>query len=156
LEVHAEQALLSKRLATIVRDAPHGVDIDALKMQKRDEAALKALFIELEFDALGKRVFGPNFTADPARAAVAIQQRETAIQARLFDEPIEAKERRDVPHEYRILRTPAERARLIASLRLQSSICIHFVPSSVNWREAAPVGIAFSYAPHSSDYVECS
>jgi DNA polymerase-1 len=34
LESHAEQALLSKRLATIVRDVPHQLQLDALKLQE--------------------------------------------------------------------------------------------------------------------------
>src|SRR5262249_37226197 len=134
-------------------DAPHQIDFDSLKMQPYDEPALKALFVELEFDALGKRVFGPTFSANAARAAVATQQRETAIQARLFDEPIEARSSMDVAHDYRIARTAAERAKLIKTLLGQPAICMSIVPSSMQFRDALPLGIAFCFAPHSADYV---
>ena len=42
LETNREQALLSKRLATIICDAPCPVDLDALKVQPPDEEKLKA------------------------------------------------------------------------------------------------------------------
>ena len=153
LESHAEQALLSKRLVTIVRDVPHSVQLGALKMHKYDEKALKALFVELEFDMLGKRLFGPSFTANPARAATAHQQRETEIQAGLFDEPVKEKTIRDVPHDYKIVRTPAERSQLVSTLLSQSAIAFDTETTGQNPREALPLGIAFSFAPHSAYYV---
>jgi DNA polymerase-1 len=152
LESHAEQALLSKRLATIVRDVPHEVQLDTLKLQKCDEEILKALFEELEFETLGKRLFGPSFSANPAQAARAREERK---EARLIDEPVDLKTIRDVPHEYLILRTPVERARLVSTLLSRSAICLDFVTSARNPREALPLGIAFSFAPHSGHYVVC-
>src|SRR5207247_6780855 len=91
----------------------------------------------------------------PPRAAIATPQRETAIQARLFDEPVEIKSIRDVTHHYQILRTPAERSRLVATLLSQSAICIGIAPSAMHSRDALPLGIAFSFAPHSASYVVC-
>ncbi len=54
--------------------------------------------MELEFDPLGKRLFGKSFSAAPARTAVIREKREEEIQARLFDEPVEEKTISDVPH----------------------------------------------------------
>jgi DNA polymerase-1 len=155
LESHVEQALLCKRLVTIVRDVPHDIHLGALKLHKYDEKALTALFVELEFKALGKRLFGPSFTASPTQAATVRQQREAEIQARLSNEPLEEKTIRDVTHDYRILRTPAERSRLVSTLLSQSAICVEIVPTGRNPREAVPLGIAFSFAPYSGYYVVC-
>jgi DNA polymerase-1 len=155
LESHAEQALLSKRLATIVRDVPLEVQLDALKLQTYDEEALKALFVEVEFDTLGKRLFGPSFTARPAQAATARREREVGIQAQLADKPVDVQSIRNVPHEFQILRTPAERSRLVTTLLAQSAICLDTVTSDQNPREALPLGIAFAFAPHSGYYVVC-
>lgn len=157
VESHAEQALLSKRLVTIVRDVPHEVQFEALALQQYDEPALKALFVEMEFEVLGKRVFGPSFTANPVRAAAAaaVHEREPQVQALLFDEPVAEKTIRDVPHDYRILRTAAERAQLVSTLASQPAVCLGIVPDGMNLRQALPLGIAFAFAPRSAYYVVC-
>lgn len=53
---NAEQALFSKRLATIVVDAPIDFDEEALKLKVPDFVALQQLFAELEFNNLAKRI----------------------------------------------------------------------------------------------------
>jgi DNA polymerase-1 len=63
LETHREQALLSKRLVTILCDAPCPVNLDALKLRPPDEQQLKDLFVEFEFNSIGRRLFGEDFKA---------------------------------------------------------------------------------------------
>ena len=63
LEKHRDQALLSKRLATIICDAPCPADLEALKVQPMDREKLKALLVEFEFNTIGKRLFGDDFKA---------------------------------------------------------------------------------------------
>ena len=63
LAQHRETALLSKRLATIICDVPCPVDLAALAVQPYDADRLKALLIEFEFNAIGKRLFGDDFRA---------------------------------------------------------------------------------------------
>ena len=65
---HGEQALFSKQLATIVLDAPVALDEDALLLQKPDYATLQALFSELEFRNLSKRIFTDLSVSDPSEA----------------------------------------------------------------------------------------
>ncbi|MCX6286981.1 MAG: DNA polymerase I [Bacteroidetes bacterium] len=52
-----DQALMSKNLATIILDVPIAFEPDKLIMESPDELRLKRLFDELEFRALGERVF---------------------------------------------------------------------------------------------------
>lgn len=52
-----EQALTSKMLATIILDVPVECDFEAMKYTGPDPQKLKAVFDELEFRALAKRVF---------------------------------------------------------------------------------------------------
>ncbi|MFO0898686.1 MAG: DNA polymerase I [Pirellulales bacterium] len=155
LEEHAEQARLSKHLATIVRDAPHGAELESLAAAKFDAAALKALFAELEFETLGKRLFGPNFSAGAARAAAAQQQRETEIRGETLAAAGAAKTLADVPHQYHTVRTPEERAALIAMLLTQPAISFDTETTGLNPRSATPLGIAFAFAPHEAYYVVC-
>jgi DNA polymerase-1 len=63
LETNREQALLSRRLATINCDVPCLVGLDSLKVQPPDDEKLKGLLIEFEFNSIGRRVFGEEFKA---------------------------------------------------------------------------------------------
>ena len=65
---HGEQAVFSKQLATIVLDAPVTLDEEALLVQKPDYAALQALFAELEFRNLSKRIYTDLSVSDPSEA----------------------------------------------------------------------------------------
>jgi DNA polymerase-1 len=59
LQNHVEQIRMSKRLATISTDVPIGFSLEGLKTQPPDEAALKAVFQEMEFHSLLKEL-GPS------------------------------------------------------------------------------------------------
>jgi DNA polymerase-1 len=65
-----DQALLSKRLATIDINVPLPFEPEKLRIGPRDEPALRALFSELEFNSLGRRLFGDSFKAGRGGAAV--------------------------------------------------------------------------------------
>ena len=64
---HAEQARLSRRLAVIQTDVPLNLPLESLKVQPMDDEAVKALLVEFEFNALGRRLFGDGFRAGRAR-----------------------------------------------------------------------------------------
>jgi DNA polymerase-1 len=59
LQNNVEQIRMSKRLATISTDVPIEFSLEALKTQPPDEAALKAVFQEMEFHSLLKEL-GPG------------------------------------------------------------------------------------------------
>ncbi len=63
LEKFRDQALLSKRLATIDVNVPLPFEPEVLRIGPRDEPALRALFAEFEFNTLGRRLFGDTFKA---------------------------------------------------------------------------------------------
>jgi DNA polymerase I len=63
LEKFRDQALLSKRLATIDVNVPLPFEPEILRIGPRDEPALRALFTEFEFNTLGRRLFGDSFKA---------------------------------------------------------------------------------------------
>lgn len=64
-----EQALLSKRLATIVTDVPVPFDDTALEYSGPNIEILKPIFDELEFKTIAARAFGETVPVAPARAA---------------------------------------------------------------------------------------
>jgi DNA polymerase-1 len=79
-----EQALLSKRLVTIDTNAPIAFEPDQLLIGPRDDAALKALFTEFEFNSLGRRLFGEDFKAGRGFAAAPSAQEQLTAKKPAF------------------------------------------------------------------------
>lgn len=61
---HSEQALLSKRLATIQLDVPIRYQWDDFRLSPPDLQLLGPLLSEFEFRSIGKRLFGDSFLSD--------------------------------------------------------------------------------------------
>lgn len=155
VEENAELARLSKELVTISRDAPHGQTLDELKVRDFDKEALKQLFEELEFDALGKRIFGNTFSSAQTRASVIREKREQEIQKSLFDEPVKEKTIADVQHDYSIIETEKERSELLQQLLNQKAVCFDTETTGLDPRSALPLGLAFAFEPNRAYYVVC-
>ncbi|WP_408646035.1 DNA polymerase I [Tepidibacter mesophilus] len=66
IEENIDTALMSKRLATIVRDMPIDIDIDELKLENYDEQKIIKLFNLFGFNSLIKRIsMGSEVEQDP-------------------------------------------------------------------------------------------
>jgi DNA polymerase-1 len=88
-----DQILLSRRLATIHRDAPLDVELDSLQVHPPDREALAALYREFEFFSFLKELeaASPPANAAPARETRAIQSAEELtrfLDSAPADEPI--------------------------------------------------------------------
>lgn len=154
VEENAEMALLSKKLVTIQLDVPHNIDLNSLTIKDHNAEALQALFEELEFDGLGKKMFGSKFSSSASRTEKIREKREVQIQATLFDDDtFDIKTIKDVKHDYRIVRTAEERAALLTKLLQQKEICFDTETTGLDPRTALPLGIAFSFEPHTGYYV---
>lgn len=88
-----EQALMSKMLATIILDVPITCDFESMKYAGPNPQKLKAIFDELEFRALSKRVFS-DLSLSPGEIA-----KSDPAQGDLFSEsaPMTDKEEIAVP-----------------------------------------------------------
>jgi DNA polymerase I len=179
LETNREQALLSRRLATINCDVPCPIDMDLLKVQPPDDEKLKGLLVEFEFNSIGRRLFGEEFKAgrggggggDPkseirnpnmALSDVGAEQLVLVSETVGGVEEVKAtpaatsanlKTITDVPHEYHLVDSPTERAKLIQTLLGKDSFCLDTETTSLDTKEARLVGLAFSFAPHTGYYV---
>lgn len=156
LEQFADQAKLSKSLVTIQRDVPHDLDINTFKWTGYDAAKLKLLFGELEFDSLGKRLFGNSFSSSAARTNTAKKKREAEIQATLFDDQTEETNLSTIQQNYTIVKTQQQREELLAKLSACKEFCFDTETTGRDPREATPLGIAFSIRPKEAYYVVCS
>ncbi|MDA8743331.1 DNA polymerase I [Rubripirellula amarantea] len=153
VEENRELAELSKRLVTIQLDVPHSLDISTFTRKPHETKELKELFMELEFDTLGKKIFGKSFSSATNRAQVVREKRETEIQATLFDEPVDEKTIRDVKHSYHTIETPEQRKELLQRLMEQGSVCFDTETTGLDPRTASLLGLAFSFAHHEAFYV---
>lgn len=181
LEKNREQALLSKRLATLNCEAPCPIDLEGLRIQPRDDEKLKALLVEFEFNSIGRRLFGDEFKAGrgyqsdlgatspvapqtpaPARAATASPPRDTEELVLLKEEAQAApsppaaaslKTIADVPHQYQVLASPQECADLVRRLREVPFFALNIATSGPDAKQAALLGLAFALTPHSGYYV---
>ncbi|QDV68764.1 DNA polymerase I [Rosistilla carotiformis] len=154
VEQGADDAILSKRLATILLDVPHTIDLDSLKAKDFDKERLSQLFMELEFETFGKRMFGKSFSVGATKAKVVREKREAEIQQQLFfDEPVEEKTIHNSPHTYHTITTANERSALVEKLLAQKRICFDTETTGLNPREVEPLGLSFSFADNEAYYV---
>ena len=89
VDENVELIELSRFLATIKTDAPITLDLEALKREDPDEAQIQALFEELEFRTLLKRVLGketetPSNSPAKGKAQTARKGAADAMQGDLF------------------------------------------------------------------------
>ncbi len=163
VEQNVDKALLSKQLATIMHDAPLEVVLDDLAVRGHDNDALKALFTEFEFNALGRRLFGDEFKAgrgrqlskessgtpsEPNPAGDLFSTAEMTQQTSHHQRTIA-----DTEHVYQLVQTAQERAALIDQLAGLKSFCFDLETTSLDPRDTQIVGIAFSWKAHEGCFV---
>ena len=153
----AEQGLLSKKLATIILDAPVELDEQDLKVEAPDEEKILSLFSELEFRALSKRVLGEN-------AKIEIPVPTAGTQMDLFNSHSEennetGKELKSIENvnaNYTLIVTEEERLKLISILKDSNTICFDTETTGINAHQAELVGLCFSVKKGEGFYVPIS
>ena len=146
VETYREQALLSKKLVTIHLNVPLDFGLNDLAVKDRDEQKLKTLFAELEFNTLGKRLFGNDFSIDQQQ--ISLFGNETALA-----DVSKHKTIADVEHTYHLIDTPEKRTALIEKLAQQKAFCFDTETTGLNPRTCELIGLAFSFQPHAGYYV---
>ena len=132
IETFAEQALLSKRLATIDREVEIEVDPDDLATPKLDPERVIPIFQEFEFNALIKRIFG-----DAAAAAAATPGAAGADAGKL-------RSLADREHDYVLVEDEATRAELCACLLECESVSVFVVAGPGDAKSCSLAGVALS------------
>jgi len=147
---HADQALLSKKLATIQLDVPVECDWEDLRRDEPDREKIVPLFAEFEFRTLGKRIFGDDFSVREAAGDLVLRSEDDdAGDAQIELIPQTGfKKLADVTHDYRIAKTDTELAELVDALRSADTFAFDTETTALNPRAAELVGISFSTAPH--------
>lgn len=163
VEANKDQALLSKKLATINIEVPIDFSEDQLKFEAFDKDKVKALFEELEFRTLTKRLFKESAPAT-AKKKSKRSPKVAANQMGLFGDGVTSdgatvqtvsslSNIHNTVHHYYAIDTPELRKKLIAHLRQQDTFCFDTETTSIVAQNAELVGIAFSTYANEAYYV---
>ncbi len=147
LEKYADQARVSKQLATILTDVPLPFEPEKLKMGAPDREKLKKLFDELEFRTFAKRFF----------TWLSLQSSQgEAAQGELFPEAGEINTIRNTPHTYHLVDTAEKMEELAGWLEKQPAFCFDTETTGTDANNAEIVGISFAWKAHEAWYVPLS
>ncbi|NRB44067.1 MAG: DNA polymerase I, partial [Verrucomicrobiales bacterium] len=148
LENNKEQALLSKKLATIIIDVPVDLDWDDLQLEDKNSDAVAGIFIEFEFNSLGKRLLGKDFVAGRGYDS---NENDDAAEVSL-------KNIESVDHDYsHIVYDDEDRRRSeIDKLIGVDSFCFDTETTGTDPMHDELLGIAISCAEGKALYFECS
>jgi DNA polymerase-1 len=173
----AAQGIMSKELATIHCDVPITFTDEDLHYDGPDKEKLSALFDELEFRNMKKRIIGEEYAEETTTISVKTTitkstKKTDQSQMSLFgvsetvtvtttneeeDEEAIAPKNFDtihtVLHDYHTIDTPELRKSLIEHLKKQPEFCFDTETTSLEAIEAELVGIAFSYYKNEAYYV---
>ncbi|MDT8393018.1 MAG: DNA polymerase I [Bacteroidales bacterium] len=154
LENHAEQALKSKELATIILDVPISFNADDLVHGEPDKQKLAELFADLEFRRLSERIFGE---ADDEPEEEPAQKEEKAgdlfSSAGMELPQMKFKTLEDVDHQYHLVHKEKDIHKLLERLKDTESFCFDTETTGLNANEAELVGMSFALEKGEAWYV---
>ncbi|RYZ20574.1 MAG: DNA polymerase I [Chitinophagaceae bacterium] len=154
-----EQALMSKRLATIICDVPVEFHEEDFRLKEWNKDALREIFTELEFRTFIKRLLGEDLPDAPGAPA----RKSAGFQAGLFDSnPAEAVESNVVtpgknihntPHDYTLVESEGEWQVLLDALAGAKEISFDTETTGIDANLAELVGMSFSIEKGKGWYV---
>lgn len=168
-----EDAIMSKKLATIITKVPVEFHEENFKLKEWNKEALKEVFAELEFKTLGKRILGEDFnvfTQAPAGVQTDLFGNEVATPEKTKPKTEAAalptsddidkgyqvdKNINNVNHTYHLIDTAEKIAALVTTLQTQTEICFDTETTGIDANEAELVGLSFAIKPHEAFYIPC-
>jgi DNA polymerase-1 len=149
VEKHGEQALMSKKLATIITDVPIEFNEENLRYKGPSES-LKAIFNDLEFKGIYARVFADASAPQPApKAPQSPQLSMFGGKATTADTPAPV----IASGNYDVASTPEQRKKLLDELKKQKEFAIEAITDGAANFEFQLKGVAFSYQPDAATFI---
>lgn len=183
IKANIEQARLSKKLATIITNVPVVFHEEKFLRTEPDKEALTAVFSELEFRSLGKRVLGNDFSVNQAQdlSSANLQKdlfgntvatagrpapgtkKVTAIEKEVVIEttttitvstPAPAVNTIETtPHRYHLVQSDEDCDNLVKELLTQKEICFDTETTGINPHQTELVGMSFACVKGEAWYV---
>ncbi len=159
LEQYGQQALLSKKLATIITDVPVQFAPKRFELAPPDRQRLAELFRELEFRTLATQILGEQASDDEAIPTAA-----PSVQGTLFDaqspnsslppqHSVAEHNIHTVAHNYHIAQTAEAHHQLIALLKQYPRFAFDTETTELDPNKAELVGMSFAVRAHEAWYV---
>jgi len=149
VEEFAEQAILSKKLATIEQNVPIEFDAKSLEIEPFDREKLSELFKELEFRTLARSILGEG--EEQKREAVQgelFAQASDKVQGKMSPDlkkhSVAEKTIEDVEVDYKLVKSEEEIDQLIDVLKKAGHFAFDTETNSLNPHEAELVGVSFA------------
>ena len=155
----AEQARVSRRLATIDTMVPINTEIDSLIRKEPDADRLKAVFQELEFRTLTNRVFGAgSATAASVPSISASGQTDlfgtgAALNEEVLEETPSYKTIDDISHSYRSILTSEEIKAVVEEAMNFDAVCFDTETTALDPFAAELVGVSLTWQAHQGVYI---
>lgn len=150
IEKGADNIRFSKKLATIVRNAPIQLDMESLKRTEADHEALKKIFDRLEFRNLAQRILRKEVPQAP-------------VQGDLFavsTAPVQGEEKnqelqtiKTTPHQYYLTDSKEKRTALITKILTSNFVSMDTETTGTDAIDAELVGLSFSVKENEAFYV---
>ena len=150
----ADQARLSRDLATIQLDVPIDIELEDLIRMPMNDEAVQALLVEFEFNAVGRRLFGGNFKAGRGfhrRGEIADPNVEPAAEGPPVAAVLQTHE--TVPHAWKIADTAQSRAVALAKAKAAGTIGFAVDWHGADARASEIRGIILATAAHEAFYL---
>jgi DNA polymerase-1 len=153
LETHQEMAFISKKLATIITDAPIQFNADDYILNEPNREILSDIFADLEFRTLGKRILGENYSV--------LKKKDNSGQMSLFGgenteetvEYLQAANIQNTTHDYQLLVTEQELIKVLDQAKSKGILSIDTETTGLDSLNCDLVGISISSEPHEGFYI---
>ena len=165
IEASAERGLLSKKLATILIDAPIDFEYEKYHLERPDFDKLKDIFEEIEFrrlyDNLVKIFDYQEVKIENKDFEISKKEEETPRQLDLFSELGEDLSSQKLNIEntdkvYQYIDSPKAQRVLVENLLSQKAVCFDTETTSLEETEAELIGLSFSYKKGLAYYIPIS
>lgn len=156
VEEYAEQALLSKKLATIDCHAPIQFDATTFVIDPPNRDQLATLFKELEFRSIAKAILGPAENQENSGGKVGIQSTifdKDIPQINLTDHSIASHTIENTEHRYHLVTGEIEIEELVNRLSKSTIFAFDTETTGLDANLAQLVGISFSIDQGEGFYV---
>ncbi len=174
-----ELAIMSKKLATIITNVPTEFHEENFCIKEMNKEALKEIFTELEFRALGKRLLGEEIviaTTDNRQPTTEGKQIDlfgnvvenndskknnqsfASFEASSFGgdlEEVVTKNIHNTPHNYIVIEGEKKVNEIIQILQSAIEICFDTETTNIDANDAELVGLSFSIKPGEGYYIPC-
>ncbi|HRG33003.1 MAG TPA: DNA polymerase I [Saprospiraceae bacterium] len=148
----ADQALLSKKLATISLDAPVKFEEKAYRIEGANKEKLAELFRELEFRSLAQSVLGGH-SSTASNLLFGVEEKIEKTPLPSTEYKVSDHDIYNTPHEYHLVTEEKDLLHLLDKLHSSKLVSFDTETSGIDATAAELVGMSFAFKPKEAYYV---